>query len=200
MQSWYVDEWSDRGLFLEATFTPLAFGAHWLGAAGHELVEWVARYSKLAVIGVHRSDHSEGRVTVDRRGRARVRYRLEEEDAAAIRYGIARAADLHFAAGARRSYPQLAGVPSIEPGGTSRVEDGRFSPADLRLEAFHPMGTARMAGDPRRSVVSPTGETHDVPGLWIADASLFPTSLGVNPMITILACARQVAGQLASRL
>jgi choline dehydrogenase-like flavoprotein len=62
------------------------------------------------------------------------------------------------------------------------------------------MGTARMAADPRASVVAPSGETHDVPGLWIADASLFPTSLGVNPMITILACARRVAGQLATRL
>jgi choline dehydrogenase-like flavoprotein len=50
------------------------------------------------------------------------------------------------------------------------------------------------------AAVGPTGESHDVPGLWVADASLMPTSLKVNPMITVMACARHVAGELAGRL
>jgi choline dehydrogenase-like flavoprotein len=62
------------------------------------------------------------------------------------------------------------------------------------------MGTARMGADPRTSVVGPGGETHDVPGLYVADASLLPTSLSVNPMVTIMACARRVATGLARRL
>ena len=62
------------------------------------------------------------------------------------------------------------------------------------------MGTARMDADPRRSVVAASGETHDVPGLYVADSSIFPTSLGVNPMLTVMACARRVGAQLAARL
>ena len=62
------------------------------------------------------------------------------------------------------------------------------------------MGTARMGADPQSCVVAPSGECHDVPGLYVVDASLFPTSLKVNPMLTIMACARRIAATLAQRL
>jgi choline dehydrogenase-like flavoprotein len=201
MQSWVVDEWSDQGLFLEATFTPFAFGAHWLPGSGPKLKERLARYDRLAIIGVHMSDRgSSGRVRV-RGDRVRIGYRLSEDDAASIRAGIARAADIHFAAGALEVYPQLGGLETVSPGRQSElIENGRFRARDLRLEAFHPMGTARMGGDPARTVVAPSGETHDVPGLYVCDASIFPTSLRVNPMITIMACARRIARGVAANL
>jgi choline dehydrogenase-like flavoprotein len=199
MQSWHVGEWQSRGLFLEATFTPFAFGAHWLPGAGDEFMRRVERYADLAIIGVHLSDRSEGRLRV-RGGALRIGYRLTDDDAARLRFGIARAADIHFAAGAREVYPQVGALPVLEPGEQRHVENGRFRPADLRLEAFHPMGTVRMGSDPGGSVVSPSGESHDVPGLFVADASLFPSSLRVNPMLTVMACARRVARGLADRL
>jgi len=200
MQSWAVDEWNDHGLFLEATFTPLSFGAHWLRGAGAPYMERLARFDHVAVIGVHLSDRSEGRVTLNG-SRSRIRYRLTEDDAAALRFGIARAADVHFAAGAREVYPQAGRVAVLEPGEqVSKIEQARLRPGELRLEAFHPMGTARMGSDPRASVVSPSGETHDVPGLYVADASLFPSSLRVNPMVTIMAFARRIAAGLAREL
>jgi choline dehydrogenase-like flavoprotein len=200
MQSWHVDEWSERGLFLEATFTPLAFGAHWLPGTGRELEQRIASYDRTAIIGVHMSDNSSrGRVRAGRTG-TRIAYRLSEDDAAAIRFGIARAADIHFAAGAKEVYPQLGGISTVVPGDQGTIEHGRFRARDLRLEAFHPMGTARMASDPSRSVVEPSGELHDLARLYVADASIFPTSLRVNPMITIMACARRIARGLAQHL
>jgi choline dehydrogenase-like flavoprotein len=57
-----------------------------------------------------------------------------------------------------------------------------------------------MGRDPRTSVVSPSGETHDVPGLYVADSGLFPSSLRVNPMITIMAVARRIAAGIPDRL
>jgi choline dehydrogenase-like flavoprotein len=199
MQSWYVDEWRDRGLYLEATFTPLPFGAHLLHGAGEGFRARVEAYDRLGIIGVHLSERSEGRVVL-RGGRTRVTYRLLADDAAALRFGIARAADVHFAAGAREVYPLVAGVPVLRPGDQRRLEAAGFRPRDLRLEGFHPMGTARMGADPRRSVVAPSGETHAVEGLVVADAGLLPTSIGVNPMLTIMAMARHVARGLADRL
>lgn len=200
MQSWLVDEWRDRGLFLEATFTPLAFGAHWLRGAGARFMERLERFDRMAVIGVHLSERSEGRVRL-RRGRLAITYRLRGDDAAALRFGIARAADVHFAAGAREAYPPLGRVPALRPGEQAALAaNAQARPGNLRLEAFHPMGTARMGTDPRSSVVGPSGESHDVPGLWVADASLFPTAVGVNPMLTIMAFARRVAGGLAERV
>lgn len=200
MQSWFVDEWQGRGLFLEATFAPLAFGAHWLRGAGEEYRRRLESYGRLAVIGVHLSERSEGRVRL-RGGSLRLHYSLTRDDAATIRYGIARAADIHFAAGAREVYPQIAGVPVIRSGEQKAlVEDGRAGPAELWLEGFHPMGSARMGPDASSSVVSPSGESHDLPGLFIADTSLFPTSLRVNPMVTAMACARRVANGIAESM
>jgi choline dehydrogenase-like flavoprotein len=198
MQSWAVDEWNDRGLFLEATFSPLAFGGHWLRGAGPSYKERLERFDHLGVIGVHLSDRSEGRVSAGG-GRARITYKLTRDDAAALRFGIARAADVHFAAGASEVYPQVGRVSVLRPGEqTPLVEQGRFHPGEMRLEGFHPMGTTRMGREPRTSVVAPSGEAHDVPGLYVADSGLFPTSLRVNPMITIMAVARRIAAGIAA--
>jgi choline dehydrogenase-like flavoprotein len=200
MQSWRVDEWLDRGLFLEATFTPLAFGAHWLRGAGVAWKERVARYGELAVIGVHLRDRSEGRVRLHAGGDLRLTYSLSREDAAALRFGIARAAQIHFAAGAEEVYPQVGGLDSLQPGRERVVEESLFSPSALRLEAFHPMGTARMGTSPRDSVVDASGALHGLPGLHVADASVMPTALGANPMLTIMACSRRIARGLAEQL
>ena len=75
-------------------------------------------------------------------------------------------------------------------------------PDDLPLRRLnpygsHPQGTCRMSADPRRGVCKPTGETHEVERLYVADGSLFPTALGVNPQITILALATGIARDLA---
>jgi choline dehydrogenase-like flavoprotein len=193
MQSWHVDEWRRRGLFLEATFTPLPFGAHWLPGVGHEFKSRVEEIGKLAVIGVHVADRSSGRVRI-RAGTARLAYKLTPADADTLGFGIARAAEILFAAGAREVYPQVAGASSISPGEKRRFEAG-VKPASLRLEAFHPMGTAALG-----VVTGPDGELRALPGVYVADGSLLPTALGVNPMLTIVAMARRVARGLADQL
>lgn len=197
MQSWHVDEWRPRGLFLEATFTPLPFGVHWLPGVGREFRRRAEAIDRLAVIGVHLADSSEGRVRL-RGGAARLGYRLTPRDATTLKFGIARAADIMFAAGAREVYPQVAGTAVLRPGEQRRLEAARIRPAQLRLEAFHPMGTARMAA--AGSVVAADGQVRDLPGLFVADASLLPTALGVNPMITIIAVARRLARDLSERV
>ena len=62
----------------------------------------------------------------------------------------------------------------------------------------HIMGTAQMGGDPKRSVIDPNGEFHNIKGLFVADASVFPTPVGVNPQITIMALASRTAEYIAN--
>jgi choline dehydrogenase-like flavoprotein len=193
MQSWHVDEWRREGLFLEATFTPLPFGAHWLPGVGRAFKSRLEDIAKLAVVGVHLADTSSGRVRL-RGGAARLGYKLTAADARRLGFGIARASAILFAAGAREVFPQVAGVPSIRPGQHARLESG-IKPAQLRLEAFHPMGTAAIG-----TVTGLDGQLRDLPGAYVADGSLLPTALGVNPMITIIAMARRVARGLADQL
>jgi choline dehydrogenase-like flavoprotein len=61
----------------------------------------------------------------------------------------------------------------------------------------HQMGTARMGIDRRANVCDEHGALHGTRGLYVADASLFPASSGVNPMVTIMAISHMVSGAIA---
>src|SRR5262245_48779391 len=197
MQSYYVDQWQPEGILLEATFTPLSFGAQWLPGAGAAFTDRVANFDHIASIGVHLHDQSEGRVGLNPNGSLRLSYRLLEEEARRIQFGIARAAEIHFAAGATEVYPNVGPVSVIKRGDLEDFEGLRLRPADLRLEAFHPMSTARLGADADASVVAPSGAVRGLDALYVADGSLLPTSVGVNPMMTIIACATHVAEGVA---
>lgn len=72
----------------------------------------------------------------------------------------------------------------------------RVRPNAMQLFTVHAMGTARMSGDPSRGVVSSFGEHHDAERLFVADASVLPGPIGVNPMETIVALATRSAERL----
>ena len=150
-------------------------------------------YDRIASTGVHLSDRSAGRV-----GLARRRLAADHLPAHATTtppgssFGIARAAELFYAAGAREVYPQIAGIPTIPKDRIADLEASPPAAGALRLEAFHPMGTARMDADPGRGVVGTDGAVHGAEGLYVADGSLLPSSIGVNPMMTIIAMASRV--------
>jgi choline dehydrogenase-like flavoprotein len=199
MQSFYVDQWEHAGILLEATFTPLAFGGAWLLGAGESHQRAMLDFGHVGSIGVHLCDRSSGRVGLGAEGSLRASYKLTGEDAGKLAFGIARAAEVHFAAGASEVYPNIARVGVLEPGDLPEFEATRFKPSELRLEAFHPMGTARIAADEREGACAIDGSVHGTRDLYVADASLFPTSVGVNPMMTIIAFAKQVARGLAER-
>ena len=200
MQSYYVDEWEQLGLLMEATFTPLAFGAQWLPGTGEEHQRRVLDYGRLGSNGVHLSDASSGRVSLAADGLTRVTYRLQREDARKLVFGVARAAEIFFAAGATEVYSQVRGMPILHPGQVPAFESADIPPSALRLEAFHPMGTAAMSADPAAGVTGTDGAVHGADDLYVADGSLFPTSIGVNPMMTIIAMTSRVSRQLAERL
>jgi choline dehydrogenase-like flavoprotein len=200
MQSYYVDQWQDQGILLEATFTPLSFGAQWLPGVGDAFADRVSHFGNIASIGVHLHDRSEGRVGLSAQGSLRLSYRLSEEEARTIQFGIARAAEIHFAAGATEVYPNVGACTVVPRGKLADFESMTLKPSDLRLEAFHPMSTARMGSDPATSVTDPNGAVRGTEGLYVADASLLPSSVGVNPMMTIIACASRVARGVAESL
>jgi choline dehydrogenase-like flavoprotein len=197
MQSYYVDEWASKEILLEATFTPLAFGGAWLLGTGRQHQRAMLDFGHVGSIGVHLSDRSSGRVGLAGDGSLRATYRLTDDDARRLAFGIARAAEIHFAAGATAVYPNIARVGTLRPGRLAEFEATAFKPSELRLEAFHPMGTARIAADPGEGVCAADGSVNGVADLYVADASLFPTSVGVNPMMTVIAFAKNVARAVA---
>ncbi len=202
MQNHHVEELIRDGILLEATFPPpgLGYSAGSLPGAGRAQKELLAEYPHMAAAGSVISDEGVGRVR-PLGGGALIRYDLTETDARKILRGIALACRIYFAAGAQRVYPMLPGLASIDSADEVRhIESGRWKPGELKVSAYHPMGTCRMGSDPRSSVVDGFGETHDVPGLWVLDASVMPSSTVVNPQITVMALAARGGRRLAATL
>ena len=110
---------------------------------------------------------------------------------------------LHVAAGARRIAALATGMPEWRVGDdvdryVERLKRVPLRAGGFRLFAAHQMGTCRMGADPQTSVANPYGELHDTPGVWIGDASAFPTASGTNPMITIMALAHRTGEAIAA--
>jgi choline dehydrogenase-like flavoprotein len=122
-------------------------------------------------------------------GRPLIRYDLVEADLARFRTGLARMRELFEAAGAREVYLPL-------PHGMA-PEHARVR--DLKLMAFHPLGTARADARPTHGVVDGQLRLHGVEGMHVADGSVVPSSLGVNPQMTIMALATRLAYHLLDR-
>src|SRR5207245_19216 len=98
--------------------------------------------------------------------------------------------EILFAGGAREILTPIFGLERARSVDDLRALDGA-SIARSRLEyaAFHPAGTCRAGPAARRSVVGPMLESHEVERLFVVDASVFPSSPGVNPQETIMALA-----------
>ena len=75
----------------------------------------------------------------------------------------------------------------------ARIADAPFVANGHTLFSAHQMGGCAMGSDPRRSVVNTRGRHHQLENLWIADGSVFPTSLGANPQLSVYAHARLFA-------
>jgi len=74
-----------------------------------------------------------------------------------------------------------------------QIDAASASPNRLPLFSAHQMGTCRIGSDAASAVCDASGAVFGMSGAYVADASLFPASSGVNPMITIMALARHVA-------
>ena len=81
--------------------------------------------------------------------------------------------------------------------GATRTWEG---PSYTGVLSSHELGGCRAGEDPGRSVVSPSLEVHDTPGLYVMGGAVFPTSPGVNPTLTMMALAAKSTDALASKL
>lgn len=198
MQCYYVHDLMNKGILLEATFPPpvVTYSAGTVPFAGMRHKELVARYRNLATLGVILSDKSEGRVRFTKWGPV-MTYKMDPIDVQRMKDAIEWGTRLYFAAGAERVFTILPGLDEVvraeDAGkiGTSRAKAG-----DLKLSAYHPMGTCRMGRADGGGVTDSNGKVFGVEGLYVADASLIPDTPHVNPQITVMALATKVAFHL----
>jgi choline dehydrogenase-like flavoprotein len=178
----------------------LAASLPWWGATWHR--EEMSRAARTAAFILIARDAEGGRVTVDRQGEAQYHYRIDRETGALLVQAMIEAVRIHRAAGARRiatlHTPPLVVNASDDPAG-SEEEVRRRGVASNRLTIFsaHQMASCRIGLDRATSVANPDGRVWDVDGLYVTDASAFPISSGVNPMLTVMGLARRTAQRMA---
>jgi choline dehydrogenase-like flavoprotein len=195
VQGYYVDQFADEGILIMTGAVPPELLAFSLAPADH--LETMARFTHAVVIGAIVSDTSRGRVRPGPWGAPLITYRQNRDDARRMRAAICRMAELLFAAGARRVLLPLARPHVLDsPAAIAAVAARPGSLADAEVLTIHPMGTCRMGKGARSSVTDARGRVHGVGALYVADASLLPSSIGVNPQLTIMALAHRVAVHL----
>lgn len=209
LQTRYSNQFADIRAGYGARFetVPMHFalpasGFGWESSQCHS--EDMARLSHTSIIGVLLRDRDAGRVVVTRAGRSRVRYDVSDYDQRHMREALTGAARVLAAAGATEIVSLHSPPVRVRPQGRRWLEqlvaamDARgYAASRMSYVTFHQMASAPMGRDPRRSVVDERGEAHRLAGLYVADASVFPTSSGVNPMLTIMAIADHVARGIA---
>lgn len=187
-QSFYVDEFAGEGIMFEGVAGPPSYAAMALPLSGRRHAAAMAGYRRLAQFGLMVSDSSRGAVRA-LAGRPLIRYDLCGEDVARFRSGLARMERLFLAAGAREVYLPL----------PSGVRPHAARARHLKPMAFHPLGTARADARPAHGVVDGELALHGVRGVHVADGAVVPSSLGVNPQLTIMALATRLAFHLLDR-
>jgi choline dehydrogenase-like flavoprotein len=203
----YVDDHLiDRGYALESMSAPPAYAALMSpGSAMHGL-EMVESFHRLAGFGVMLIDtpSPQNRLVLDEQGQPRIEYRLSEADKARFRKGVAEAIRVMFRAGAKEVYlptsenvlnkPQTEALNAVILTNIDQAEEVKknlkFIPNRTILTSAHMQATDKMGNDARDSVVGRDFHVWGTENLYVVDGSIFPTSIGANPMQSIYTFAK----------
>ena len=187
----------EEGIKLEGVFLPPAYTTGPLLIAGQEHREIMENYNRLAAFGMIVSDTPRGRIVRGPEGQPIIFYSLNRSDVDKFQRGITYLVESVFAAGAKKVFPGLYPMPVVTRSqGAGAIAHLKLKNKDLDLYGFHPLGTCRMGADPREAVLDSTGRVYGLDNLFVADGSIFPTALGVNPQTTIMAAALKISDHI----
>jgi choline dehydrogenase-like flavoprotein len=143
-----------------------------------------------------------GRVTLRRDGTPTLDYPLNDFVMDGARRGLLAMAEIQFAAGARQVVPVHELAPACNTWAQAKqvIQALPMKPLLTRVVSAHVMGGCAMAGDERLGVVRPDGTHWQLENLSVFDGSLFPTSVGANPQLSIYGIVNRLATALAKRL
>ncbi|WP_312243957.1 GMC family oxidoreductase [Stutzerimonas nitrititolerans] len=147
-------------------------------------------------------DSAEGRVQLRGDGTPVLDYRMTAYTWDGIRRAYHSMAEIQFAAGAKAVLPLHSDADYVKTPAAARrmIDTLSLELYRARLGSAHVMGGCAMGEDPRGAVVDSLGRHHQLENLSIHDGSLFPTSIGANPQLSIYALAEKLSSLLADRL
>lgn len=198
-KSYYLDRAEAEGFVLETCMYFPFVTARSLTGFGEEHQRFMHAFPRLQMILALACDKAVpgNRVRADANGRAVVHYTFTPAVIRSLVAASRLSARIFFAAGARRVHIPCAEPSFIEREQAYRLDDfiseRRFLPGRVTVSAAHLMGGCAMGPRESGGVTDSRGRVYDVPWLRVADSSLFPDSLEINPYLTIMALADRVA-------
>jgi len=201
-KSFYLDQFAEAGRFVLETCMYFPFiTAKSMAGFGESHSAFMKAFPRLQMILVLACDEvdTHNRVTIDGSGHPVVNYRFTPEAIGGLIRGAITSAKIFFAAGAVRVHMPVAKSTAIDARDAARLDDPanfEFKPGRVPVSAAHLQGGCAMGSGAPDSVTDSYGRVHGKPWLFVADASLFPNSLEINPYITIMALADRVAGRI----
>ncbi|MCS6798420.1 MAG: GMC family oxidoreductase [Myxococcota bacterium] len=200
LQSAYSDGLEHEGITLTSLFVPPGIVAAALPGIGPAHARHVPDVERVAVFGGLIHDDPVGRL-YHPFGRGPIAtYRMSARDRARVPLLLDTMARAFFAAGARKVFLPVLGLPGVDADAFGRLELHRIPARRWECASQHPLGSAQMGTSPTHAVVDPDGKVWDVEGLYVACGSVMPTSLGVNPQLGIMAVATRIAWRMLGRL
>jgi choline dehydrogenase-like flavoprotein len=190
-QGYYADVPGENAVLETFSATPEIFATQY-----REYSRPMNRLRYVAGAAVMIGDVSKGRVRPhENEARSKLSYELTKEDQRVMLKGLEQIARIYFAAGAVEVHPTLANCGPLKTMADVEALTRRtdLPLTEMTLYASHPMSTVRMHADAAKGVVKPTGETHEIRNLYVSDASVFPTALGVNPQISVMTTSSFIA-------
>jgi choline dehydrogenase-like flavoprotein len=184
-------------LLLDAIQEPVEASFQAEPGTGKPYMSYMSKYRNTVRLITLIHDQNVGEVNW-KDGVKEIKYFVDDGDFEIMKNGLKTNARVLFAAGAKQLFIPTSQKLTIDSEDQiDAVIDGLDNePARYRYTSFHPQGTCRMGADPKSTVVSPTGETHEIKNLYIVDASLLPTSIGYNPSETVYALAHYISDQI----
>ncbi len=200
-QSYEVSGLVDPRIRFEGSTSPPQFAAPLLPLRGAELTRWMDRWDHVGHYGFMVCDGNSGSVARGPGGAPIVRYDLTPDVVDLLTRGTAMLAELLLRGGAREVAAGIQGIPPITSvGGARSLTHQRINPRRFRVIGFHPLGTCAMGATPEDGVVDFDNRVFGTTGLYVVDGSTVPTSLGVNPQMTIMAMALRAAEHIGASL
>jgi choline dehydrogenase-like flavoprotein len=184
----------DNGFVFETWFNPPVAQALNMPGWFEQHFENMSLYPKLAAVGVLVGTEGNARVTQALTGGPGIDYTPAKRDLTTLARGLRMLGEILFAAGARRVMLNSWGYEELtNRGQLDWIDQIALEPGYLALGTGHPQGGNAMSRDPRKGVVGPDFRVHGYDNLYIADASVIPSSLTVNPQLTVMGLAHHAA-------
>ena len=185
---------------------PLLFGSS-LQGYGEPHAALMRRFASTHVLlallrdGFH-GESQGGKVVLRSDGSAELDYPISDFVWDGARRALASMAEIQFAAGAKSVAPvhELGVMHSNWPDARAAIEKLPMKPLLARVASAHVMGGCAMGADPTHAVVNAYGAHHQIENLSVFDGSVFPTSLGANPQLSIYGFSARNSSRLAEQL